>query len=342
MTENIDQINDSLPHGILKIDEDFNVKYANIPAARILLESSTPLELNHNLFNQIYHRSLMETVSSSFKNKVNFSREFNLSGDRIVQIDGVYKNDCIILSIYNVSQFKELEKHQRQFVANVSHELKTPLTAIIGYTEAILDDETLSRKVQVKFLDVIFRQSLRLSQIVNDLLTLSNLEKEESSDEGLDLVSQSILPILENAIDVCEFKALEKNISIKLSCGKDLPNVDVNGSLFEQAMVNLIDNAVKFTPLNGAVVINIEKINNNLVIKVTDEGTGVPEKYHTRIFERFFSVDKGRSRKLGGSGLGLSIVKHIVINHNGEVFVKNNKVVGSVFHILLPIYNKGE
>ena len=151
MSENIEQINDSLPHGIIKIDNGFNINYANKPAASILLNNSTLLKVDESLFNQVYHRSLMETVASSFKNKVNFSREFNLTGDRIVQIDGVYENEFIILSIYNVSQFKELEKHQRQFVANVSYELKTPLTAIIGYTEAFLMMRPCLEKFKLNF-----------------------------------------------------------------------------------------------------------------------------------------------------------------------------------------------
>ena len=146
MVKDIEQINDSLPHGIIKINNNNEIEYANKPAGKILIESNFEFLIGSNLFNEINHRPLKDSVKLSFKNKSNFSKEFNLSGDRIVQIDGVFINgekESIILSVYNVSQFKELEKHQRQFVANVSHELKTPLTAIIGYTEALLDDDSL-------------------------------------------------------------------------------------------------------------------------------------------------------------------------------------------------------
>ena len=243
-----------------------------------------------------------------FIKKESFRREFELSSDSIVQIDGEPYNDLscpdgVLLSIYSISQFKKLEKHNRQFVANVSHELKTPLTAIIGYIETLIDSENLDDKMINRFLNVIKKNSLRLSQIVNDLLTLSSLEKDEASTEGVSLIEGKIKTVVEEAISICEYKANAKNVEIEYLAEKDFSCL-MNAGLLEQAIVNLIDNAIKYSPENSSVKVSVIDSNKNIVIRIVDNGPGIPSKYHARIFERFFSVDKARSRTMGGSGLG--------------------------------------
>ena len=349
MNENnfINSLNDFLPYGIVLVSESNDIVYQNKKSQELL--NLDKMKDGAKLFDRLSKfPDLYLFVEDSFKNKKSFSREFHLSEESIVQVDGILLdetasfidgrnlNGALVLCIYPVSHFKRSEKNQRQFVANVSHELKTPLTSILGYLETLLDDDDIDSATQNKFLAIIQRQSQRLATIVSDLLTLSQLDREEAHDVS-ELSDSSIVDVIKNSIGSLAFKADSKNISIKFNSDKDyiLP---LNPGLMEQALVNLIDNAIKFTPDSGVVEIKLKCEFGHLELNVIDEGPGIPEKYHTRIFERFFSVDKGRSRKLGGSGLGLSIVKHIVYNHKGEVFVKNRTShSGSIFTIHLPI-----
>jgi two-component system, OmpR family, phosphate regulon sensor histidine kinase PhoR len=328
-----------LPYGVLLINADGAVVFQNKTTGVLLAEIYNG-QVGCNFFNELKHFPLRYAVNDSISKRVAFRQEFELATDSIVQIDGDSYHDqlCpngILLSIYSISQFKKLEKHNRQFVANVSHELKTPLTAIIGYIETLIDSDDLTKEMRGKFLKIVKKNSQRLSQIVNDLLTLSSLEKDEASTEGITLIPGKVRSVVKEAISVCEYKANAKNVCIDFVGELDF-SCELNAGLMEQAIVNLIDNAIKYTPDSGRVNVVLDQSNKNVVIRVSDIGQGIPSRYHARIFERFFSVDKARSRTMGGSGLGLSIVKHIVLNHHGQVFVEDNIPSGSVFTILVP------
>lgn len=328
-----------LPYGVMLLNKEGEVVFKN-KTAGILLYDIFSGKSGSNFLEEVKHYPVKFAVSDSLLKKSSFRREFELSADSIVQIDGEPYDDqgCnngVLLSIYSISQFKKLEKHNRQFVANVSHELKTPLTAIIGYIETLIDSDNLDEKMISKFLQVIKKNSLRLSQIVNDLLTLSSLEKDEASTEGVSLIEGKIRPVVIEAISACEYKANAKKVKIDFQAEEDFSCL-LNAGLLEQAIVNLIDNAIKYSPESSRVKVSVSGSFKNIVIRIIDSGPGIPSKYHARIFERFFSVDKARSRTMGGSGLGLSIVKHIVINHHGQVFVEDNTPNGAAFTILIP------
>ena len=328
-----------LPYGVLLINKHGVVVFQNKTTKKLLAEIYQG-DIGNNFFDELKHFPLRYAVNDSISKQISFRREFELATDSIVQIDGDLYHDqmCekgVLLSIYSISQFKKMEKHNRQFVANVSHELKTPLTAIIGYVETLIDSDDLDKKMRKNFLRVVKKNSQRLSQIVNDLLTLSSLEKDEASTEGINLTIGKITPVILEAISICEYKAEAKKVRIKFDGECDY-SCEINAGLMEQAFVNLIDNAIKYTPENGTVVVSLRESSKNIIIRVIDHGPGIPSKYHARIFERFFSVDKARSRTMGGSGLGLSIVKHIVLNHHGQVFVEDNLPTGSAFTISIP------
>lgn len=240
----------------------------------------------------------------------------------------------ILVVLNDMTNLKRLETIRRDFVANVSHELKTPITSIKGFVEtlcsgAIDDSENLRR-----FLDIILRQSERLEAIIEDLLTLAKIEQKASRAEIL-LKPEPLKGVIEAAISDCELKWMGKNINIKLSCQDDLV-VRMNNHLLEQAVSNLIDNAVKYSDPGSVVEVKAFQNHYGVKIQVQDYGCGISREHLPRLFERFYRVDKARSRKLGGTGLGLAIVKHISKVHHGNVLVDSIPGKGSIFTIILP------
>ena len=227
-----------------------------------------------------------------------------------------------------------LENLRREFVANVSHELKTPVTTIKGFTETLINGAKDDASDLDRFLEIISRQTDRLSAIIDDLLTLSRLESAPLS-EVLVLDWHNLCDILALSVDVSQSRADKKTIELQLECHSPV-HVHVDHSLLMQAIVNLIDNAIKYSPENTRVKIVARIDADHVRIDVTDEGPGIMAEHIPRLFERFYRADKARSRKLGGTGLGLSIVKHIVKVHQGDVEVDSRVGAGSTFSILLP------
>ena len=240
-----------------------------------------------------------------------------------------------VVVLNDVTRIRRLENFRRDFVANVSHELRTPITAIKGFVETLLDGAMREPESAEKFLGIIARQADRLNAIINDLLLLSKLEQQ--GEQGtVTTESAAIRGVLDAAIELCAFKADRKNIPIQVRCEGTL-RAKVNVPLLEQALVNLVDNAVKYSEPGKPVTVEAALRNGgSLVIQVRDEGRGIEQEHLPRIFERFYRVDKGRSRDMGGTGLGLSIVKHIAQAHGGSVAVQSEPGKGSLFTITLP------
>jgi signal transduction histidine kinase len=232
------------------------------------------------------------------------------------------------------SQLEGLENLRREFVANVSHELKTPVTTIKGFTETLIEGAKENPDDLVRFLEIISRQTDRLAAIIDDLLTLSRLESAPRS-EVLALDWHDLCHILNSCEEICHSRAEEKQIVIHVKCAKPMP-VLVDNSLLTQAIVNLIDNAIKYSQERTNVTLQGSMDANHILITVTDEGPGIQDIHLSRLFERFYRADKARSRKLGGTGLGLAIVKHIANVHQGEVDVISKVGTGSTFIIRLP------
>ena len=233
-------------------------------------------------------------------------------------------------------QLDRLENLRLDFVANVSHELKTPVTTIVGFVETLLEGAKDNPEELNHFLEIISRQADRLAAIIDDLLTLSRLESAPL-DEILDLSEQNLEEILESCYQISRARADKKHISLKYECPASL-HVYADRSLLTQAVVNLVDNAIKYSLDNSSVVMRGSVTSAGVQITVADNGPGIDEHHLARLFERFYRVDKARSRKLGGTGLGLAIVKHIVSVHGGQVKVETCIGKGSTFIILLPHY----
>ena len=229
------------------------------------------------------------------------------------------------------------EELRTGFVANVSHEIKTPLTAIKGFVETLQHGKVEKPEETGRFLEIIQRHVDRLNSIVEDLLTLSKIEQENET-RALDLRNWKIGDIFQAAIQICRSIAEEKNLSIEVSGGMDA-SAKFDPMLIEQAVVNLLDNAVKYSNPGGNITVSAQTKDSEVLINVRDQGIGIAQQHLPRLFERFYRVDKSRSRQMGGTGLGLAIVKHIAQAHRGYVTVESTVGEGSTFTIHLPTTN---
>jgi two-component system phosphate regulon sensor histidine kinase PhoR len=239
-----------------------------------------------------------------------------------------------LLVMNDVTQLRHLENVRSDFVANVSHEIKTPLTAIKGFVETLQQGSVDRPEEQERFLDIVLRHVNRLNAILEDLLSLSRIEQEKDQKE-IELESGSIKEVVQTAVQVCQTKAAAKNIEVKLDCPDEI-TTRIDATLLEQALVNLIDNAIKYSDQNSTVQIQACRQDAEVLIHITDQGPGIHRRHLPRLFERFYRIDKARSRKLGGTGLGLAIVKHIIQAHGGHVAVDSTLGKGSTFTIHLP------
>ena len=239
------------------------------------------------------------------------------------------------LVVFNdVTHLRRLQDMRRDFVANVSHEIKTPLTAIKGFVETLHRGNVDNPAEVQRFLGIIQKHADRLSSIVEDLLSLSRIEQEDET-KAIVLENGLLKDVFKSALQICQPKAEEKKIKISLTCEAQL-EARFDSSLLEQAVVNLLDNAIKYSEPNSTIHLKAILKASQIEIIVADEGIGIAKKHLPRLFERFYRVDKARSRNLGGTGLGLAIVKHIAQAHGGDVSVDSTLGEGSVFTIHLP------
>jgi len=238
---------------------------------------------------------------------------------------------CLIV-LHDLTRLRQLEAVRRDFVANVSHELKTPITAIHGAVETLLEDA--SDATMVNFLRIIFKQSERLSTLVDDLLELSRIE--QGQEKGYELRRCLLIQVVHNAQVACENLLREQQIDLQVDVDTQLV-AQLNAHLFEQAIINLLTNAIKYSAPGGQILIRANTQTGQLVLQVEDKGCGIEAQHLPRLFERFYRVDRARSRKLGGTGLGLAIVKHAVQAHRGEIKVASTPGKGTIFTIKLPL-----
>jgi two-component system phosphate regulon sensor histidine kinase PhoR len=260
--------------------------------------------------------------------------------ERIINAHGTLLRDAdkhrvgALIVLNDITRLWRLENIRRDFVANVSHEIRTPITAVKGFVETLRDGSVKDPKDSKRFLGIIEKHVDRLEAIIEDLLSLSRIERG-TEGEHIMLQGGRIRDVLLTAIQVCEAKAAPKNIRVELSCNEEL-KANINPALLEQAVVNLIDNAIKFSDNGSSVLVKAIQMNGQIGISIRDQGCGIEKKHLPRLFERFYRVDKARSRQMGGTGLGLAIVKHITQAHGGQVSVESIPGEGSTFSIHIP------
>ena len=238
-----------------------------------------------------------------------------------------------VMVIQNTTQLVRLEQVRRDFVSNVSHELRTPIQLIKGFSETLLDSPLEDKKQIRHYTEIIHKNSGTMENLINDLLHLSSLETDNNINLAME--EQLLPPLLAEAVSAVESQAGKKNIEIIVNCNNDT-RAKIHSSYIVQALINLLDNAIKYSPKNSPVTAGVLLKDDQLVLEVRDKGIGIPAEHLGRIFERFYRVDRARSREAGGTGLGLSIVRHIALIHNGRVEVESHFGQGSVFRIIIP------
>lgn len=242
----------------------------------------------------------------------------------------------IVIMLHDVTHLMKLENLRRDFVANVSHELRTPITSIKGFVETLLDEGPEDPETRDRFLGIVLKHVNRLNSIIEDLLALSRIERDQGQ-MGMEMDEDSVRNVLAGAVELCQSKADKGEVQVLLDCPANL-QAPMRSALLGQAVVNLLDNAIKYSPKGGKVWLESWEQENKIEIRVQDEGPGIENKHLSRLFERFYRVDRARSRELGGTGLGLAIVKHIMVLHGGTVGVKSQLGSGTTFFLRFPAH----
>ena len=332
----------SMAEGVIAIDLDEYILSFNQAATRII-KGIEEASKGQGLQDVIRNLQLQQLMARARKDDISVSEDIILhqADQRVVNVHATPMRDSrktrlgTILVLNDVTQLRHLEKMRQDFVANVSHEIKTPLTAIKGFIETLQRGAKDHPAEADRFIAIIAKHANRLEAIVVDLLQLSRIEKENEARK-IQFEKGSLRNILRSCIQICQAKADAKGTDIQLSCD-DAVTATINPALFEQALINLIDNAIKYSGANGRIVIRVEKTPAELSIGIQDNGIGISKKHLARLFERFYRVDNARSREQGGTGLGLAIVKHIAKAHGGHVTVASERGKGSTFTVHLPL-----
>ena len=336
----------SISHGILAIDIKGNILLIN-DIAKEMLKSDTEINLEGlNFKNVVKYKSILEVFQKYVGSTQNEVIELNLKNNLVyrIKIDPVYLQDskhAIIGSIINIEDITEivkLENMRRDFVANVSHELKTPLTSITGFVETLKINDDINKDTRNHFLDIIEKESNRLKGLIEDILLLSSIE----NGQDLSYEEVRLFDVFKEVYEITEYIASSKNITVTY----DFEDEDVHILGFrdnvKQIFLNLVDNGIKYTPENGRIEVrqSYDRKNQNIVIEFKDNGIGIPKESLSRIFERFYRVDKARSRDIGGTGLGLAITKHMVKSLGGNITVESILGIGSNFIVTIPMETK--
>ncbi|MBM7554992.1 two-component system histidine kinase PnpS [Thalassobacillus pellis] len=340
MQENrLEAVINNMGSGLLLIDEKGYIHLVN----RAFLDSfggnskdyigalyyeAIPYKSVHETVKDIF--MLEETVRDTFVFPVKIQRKhMEVTGAPIFNESMKWKG--IVLVFHDITELKRLEQTRKDFVANVSHELKTPITSIRGFSETLLDGAMKDQELLEQFLTIILKESGRLQSLIKDLLELSKIEK---TDFQLTVSAIDISHLLQELMPIIRQNAAEKEITVDMETVGPVM-IDGDAGRLKQVFMNLLTNAVNYTPSNGNVDVKVTEGEEDIRVSIADTGYGIPEEDIPRIFERFYRVDKARSRNTGGTGLGLAIVKHIIEAHSGTIEVESNVGEGTIFHVIL-------
>lgn len=339
----LETILNSMSSGIVAVDTKRDIILMN-PSAREIFHIKENQEvigknilenIRNNQFYKMINNILLNHEESPIEIEMDYPKKkiLKISSNPIRYIDKHERIKGIILIIEDITQLRKLENIRKDFVANVSHELKTPITSIKGFVETLRSGEVDDRDIEKRFLEIIDFESERLIRLVEDISTLSNLENDQRP-----VISDKIeiKDTLDEIIPMVSQLAMKKNILVESQIQEDISPLYFAKDQFKQMIINLIDNAIKYTPEGGTVKICVRQREKGMEIEIKDTGIGIPKEDIPRLFERFYRVDKARSRSAGGTGLGLAIVKHILHSMNGKIKVESQVGKGTSFILYLP------
>lgn len=331
----LESILNSMINGVLAVDTQYQIMLINPMCFNLLGLSADYVSEGDTMYKIIRNEEVIELVEAAIKDgKMDIKEIAYPSLERILRIrmnpiKGINGSieGCIIV-LEDVTQIRKLEQMRTDFVSNVSHELKTPLTSIKGFVETLKNGAVHTPETAMRFLDIIDIESDRLYRLINDILTLSDIEQMKSDR---DLSEVHLKNVVQEVVEMLKISASEKALALNYSVGEDI-TLYANRDRIKQMLINLVDNGIKYTE-KGSVTIDVKTTANGVHIQVADTGVGFEEVHKERLFERFYRVDKGRSRNKGGTGLGLSIVKHIVLLYGGQIYVESQPNKGTTFDI---------
>ncbi len=330
----------AMVEGVVAVDNEEKIILMNEAAAHILDVSIE--EVRGKWVQQVIRSSeLQEFVRRLLNEKVSMMREITFSmhfnTEKTIEVQGNVLADetsGVIFVLHDITHLKKLENIRKEFVANVSHELRTPVTTIKGFVETLLGGAADTEAERTHFLNIIEKHVNRLNSLIDDLMAISRLEKD-NLEVQLQLETTRLDAVVANALEVISPRAKKRDIKMVIN-GEENLRAKLDSSLFEQALINLVDNAIKYSEPGTSVYICKRRTEKTIEVSVKDEGQGIKKENIPRLFERFYRVDKARSRNMGGTGLGLSIVKHIVSAHRGTILVNSTPGKGSTFTVVLP------
>jgi len=330
----------SMVDGLVAVDKEGRIIQANRAAENLFMRRE-PYLLGQSFKSLLNLDDLHETIMKVLRTSQESMSECSIFPNseviyriNIVPIKGENQEIEGALAIFHdITDARKFDRMRSEFVANVSHELRTPLTSIKGFVETLLDGALEDKLLCRRFLSIIDSETDRLTRLIDDLLTLSAMESKEIK---LNLQNVNLVESVKSVFNIMGPQAAEKKLRLELVYPPGVTWVQADQDLVGQVLINLIDNAIKYSSDNGRVVVRISRVGRKTVVRVSDTGIGISKESLPRLFERFYRVDRARSRVLGGTGLGLAIVKHIVELHGGDVFVDSQVGVGSTFTFCLP------
>ena len=330
----------SMVEGVAVVNSSERLLFANEGFAGIL-ELDAPPQPGRSLLEVVRQTELIEAVRDVLKGAPRVEAEIVTGTLRqrffaaTVASVKATENSGAVVVLHDITDLRKLERVRRDFVANVSHEFKTPLTAIQGFAETLLAGAMDDPQHRVRFLQIILEHSRRLARLTDDLLELSKMDADRLD---LEVDRLSVLQLVQSCVETTQRVANEKHLRFSINLPQCLPDVAADRRRIAEVLQNLLDNAIQYTPAGGEIVVSASAGGQEVTFTVSDTGIGIPQVDQPRIFERFYRVDVARSREVGGTGLGLSIAKHLVEAHGGRIWVESEVGRGSQFHFTVPVF----
>lgn len=333
----------SMINGVIAVDNEYRIMFIN-KAAQEMFDVKEKTLKGHDVIDAFKDHQLSQLFDSDFDIYGQVQSEIEIDDGQTTKVFRVFSNVIrdrdflqnnmgLLLSFVDISQMKQVENMRKEFVANVSHELKTPLTSIQGFIETLKEGAGDNKEIRDKFIDIIDIEATRLKYLIDDILVLSDIEKSQGDHHVSEIVPYEIVEEISGMLDQI---AKKKDIKVTYTMAKDMAPLIANKVWIKQMLINLIDNGIKYTPEGGQVDIAFSDVIDHYLISIKDNGIGIAPEHLERLFERFYRVDKARSKKEGGTGLGLAIVKHIVLSMDGDINVTSEIDKGTEFTIRIP------